>query len=312
MKYYTKEWYELLQAWGLSGDFKKIPDAVYTTADIEKLYKKKLKKEIAFERDSYNQEPFFLTVDDMLTEDNFCPDDWLYIDEITGDVKRPVDINEVRQQLEKDRKRAFEEFENRPPFDPMDTEKIFEEIYRTNIRTCKNNFPEWLLKSVDHRLLALGYLPETAYRKYHSEIREKKKKWEQINRAAEKERTRQCIPDEMMEAMALHDASLLSLKRSGKNIVMIVRKDGMWLDEPTPYRKLIFKKAEILEQEKGLRVRKYLQEGFYSSNCSFLYSEIYNSGGGYEFHMMFATSKDLSYLTIACNDISVCDGISIK
>ena len=275
MKYYTKEWYELLQAWGLSGDLKKIPDAVYTTADIEKLYKKKLKKEIAFERDSYNQEPFFLTVDDMLTEDNFCPDDWLFIDEITGDVKRPVDINEVRQQLEKDRKRAFEEFENRPPFDPMDTEKIFEEIYRTNIRTCKNNFPEWLLKSVDHRLLALGYLPETAYRKYHSEIREKKKKWEQINRAAEKERTRQCIPDEMMEAMALHDASLLSLK-------------------------------------KGLRVRKYLQEGFYSSNCSFLYSEIYNSGEGYEFHMMFATSKDLSYLTIACNDISVCDGISIK
>lgn len=275
MKYYTKEWYELLQAWGLSGDLKKIPDAVYTTADIEKLYKKKLKKEIAFERDSYNQEPFFLTVDDMLTEDNFCPDDWLYIDEITGDVKRPVDINEVRQQLEKDRKRAFEEFENRPPFDPMDTEKIFEEIYRTNIRTCKNNFPEWLLKSVDHRLLALGYLPETAYRKYHSEIREKKKKWEQINRAAEKERTRQCIPDEMMEAMALHDASLLSLK-------------------------------------KGLRVRKYLQEGFYSSNSSFLYSEIYNSGEGYEFHMMFVTSKDLSYLTIACNDISVCDGISIK
>ena len=275
MKYYTKEWYELLQAWGLSGDLKKIPDAVYTTADIEKLYKKKLKKEIAFERDSYNQEPFFLTVDDMLTEDNFCPDDWLFIDEITGDVKKPVDINEVRQQLEKDRKRAFEEFENRPPFDPMDTEKIFEEIYRTNIRTCKNNFPEWLLKSVDHRLLALGYLPETAYRKYHSEIREKKKKWEQINRAAEKERTRQCIPDEMMEAMALHDASLLSLK-------------------------------------KGLRVRKYLQEGFYSSNSSFLYSEIYNSGEGYEFHMMFATSKDLSYLTIACNDISVCDGISIK
>ena len=275
MKYYTKEWYELLQAWGLSGDLKKIPDAVYTTADIEKLYKKKLKKEIAFERDSYNQEPFFLTVDDMLTEDNFCPDDWLYIDEITGDVKRPVDINEVRQQLEKDRKRAFEEFENRPPFDPMDTEKIFEEIYRTNIRTCKNNFPEWLLKSVDHRLLALGYLPETAYRKYHSEIREKKKKWEQINRAAEKERTRQCIPDEMMEAMALHDASLLSLK-------------------------------------KGLRVRKYLQEGFYSSNSSFLYSEIYNSGEGYEFHMMFVTSKDLSYLTIACNDISACDGISIK
>ena len=275
MKYYTKEWYELLQAWGLSGDLKKIPDAVYTTADIEKLYKKKLKKEIAFERDSYNQEPFFLTVDDMLTEDNFCPDDWLFIDEITGDVKKPVDINEVRQQLEKDRKRAFEEFENRPPFDPMDTEKIFEEIYRTNIRTCKNNFPEWLLKSVDLRLLALGYLPETAYRKYHSEIREKKKKWEQINRAAEKERTRQCIPDEMMEAMALHDASLLSLK-------------------------------------KGLRVRKYLQEGFYSSNSSFLYSEIYNSGEGYEFHMMFATSKDLSYLTIACNDISVCDGISIK
>lgn len=275
MKYYTKEWYELIQAWGLSGDLKKIPDAVYTTADIEKLYKKKLKKEIAFERDSYNQEPFFLTVDDMLTEDNFCPNDWLFIDEITGDVKRPVDINEVRQQLEEDRKRAFEEFENRPPFDPMDTEKIFEEIYRTNLRTCKNNFPEWLLKSVDHRLLALGYLPETAYRKYHSEIREKKKKWEQINRAAEKERTRQCIPDEMMEAMALHDASLLSLK-------------------------------------KGLRVRKYLQEGFYSSNSSFLYSEIYNSGEGYEFHMMFATSKDLSYLTIACNDISVCDGISIK
>jgi hypothetical protein len=76
------------------------------------------------------------------------------------------------------------------------------------------------------------------------------------------------------ETLRLHDASLLSFKKSGKNYVMLARRDG-----------------------------------FCRSNISFLYHEIYRTDTGYEAHMMFWVPKGLAYLTIACADISFEDGV---
>lgn len=311
MKYYTKEWYELLQSWGLGDSFKKIPQKEYSDAEIEELYRKKLKKEIALEKKCYNQEPFFLLLEEDLTEENFDPEDWLFIDEESGQVKIPASAKEVLEQLEMEKKAAMEEFESRPPFDPEETIQMFQEIYRTNLKTCRNNFPKWLLDSVDHRLLALDYLPEDVYVKYRSELREKKKKWDNINRMAEKEEKSQHIPKRVSSALQLHDSCLLSLKKEGQNLVMIVAKDGLWPEDATPYRKLTFKKAQILEKEPGLRCRKYMLEDFYSSNVCFMYHEIYKKQEDFEVHMMFATPGDLAYLTVACADVVYEDGITI-
>ena len=147
--------------------------------------------------------------------------------------------------------------------------------------------------------------------KYRSELREKKKKWDNINRMAEKEEKSQHIPERVSSALQLHDSCLLSLKKEGQNLVMIVAKDGLWPEDATPYRKLTFKKAQILEKEPGLRCRKYMLEDFYSSNVCFMYHEIYKKQEGFEVHMMFATPGDLAYLTVACADVVYEDGITI-
>jgi hypothetical protein len=57
MRFYTKEWYALMQDMGL--DFKKISDGNYTDAKIDALYQKQLKKEIASERRFRNSESFW-------------------------------------------------------------------------------------------------------------------------------------------------------------------------------------------------------------------------------------------------------------
>jgi hypothetical protein len=234
-------------------DFKKISDGNYTDAEIDALYQKQLKKEIASDRR-------------LLTEENF---------------------------------------------DSAETIQFFETAYQTKLNYYKDTLPNWMTEQVDRRLLALDLLPESAYRRYREESREKKKEWNQINRAAKRILCKQSIPENVAEALRLHDASLLSLKKSGKSYVMLVRGDGLWSDAPTPYRKVVFQQAVVLEKEEGLRVRKLEsdEDGFYQSNVSFLYHEIYRTDTGYEAHMMFLVSKGLAYLTIACTDISFEDGV---
>jgi hypothetical protein len=251
MRFYTKEWYALMQDMGL--DFKKISDGNYTDAEIDALYQKQLKKEIASDRR-------------LLTEENF---------------------------------------------DPAKTIQFFETAYQTKLNYYKDTLPNWMTEQVDRRLLALDLLPESAYRRYREESREKKKEWNQINRAAKRTLSKQNIPENVAEALRLHDASLLSFKKSGKNYVMLVRGDGLWSDAPTPYRKVVFQQAVVLEKEAGLRVHKLEsdEDGFYQSNVSFLYHEIYRTDTGYEAHMMFWVPKGLAYLTIASTDISFKDGV---
>ena len=42
MKFYTKEWYELMQCQNYTSGLKKIPDKVYTDDDIQAFYDKDL------------------------------------------------------------------------------------------------------------------------------------------------------------------------------------------------------------------------------------------------------------------------------
>ena len=50
MRYYTKEWYALMQRQNYTSGLKKIPDKVYTDEEIQAFYDKELKAEIARDR----------------------------------------------------------------------------------------------------------------------------------------------------------------------------------------------------------------------------------------------------------------------
>ena len=59
MRYFTKEWYELMQQQiGVEG-LTKVADKVYSDAEIQAFYERDLKKEIAHDRKLYNMKPTF-------------------------------------------------------------------------------------------------------------------------------------------------------------------------------------------------------------------------------------------------------------
>lgn len=311
MKYYTKEWYQLMQEWGMDGMFKKIPDGEYNTASIKALYNKKLKNRIAEERRRYNQEPDMFHVEEFLTEENFTPDLWIYFDEESGQEVKASSVEDVIRREKEAYRKAYEQFINRPPFDKTETVELFEENYKSILESGVDEmYPDWIINSVDNRLLALDCIPESAYIRYKNELRDKKKQWNKINKAAEKVLNSQRFPERVEDALCLHDADLLSLRKHGKNVLMIVKKDGIWPDDLTPYRRVIFINAKVIEKENGLKPTKCKQDGIYFSNIRFLYHEIYEENGVYEAHMMFDSNRDLRYFTVKCNDIVYSDGIS--
>lgn len=69
----------------------------------------------------------------------------------------------MKSHLEKEQREAQTEYENRPPFDPSETIRLFEESYRTRMKYGGSRFPGWVLEKVDRRLLALNLLPESVY-----------------------------------------------------------------------------------------------------------------------------------------------------
>lgn len=237
MKYYTKEWFCLMQNTGSYKYFRRIPDGTYTTKDIEQMYQKELKKELA---------------------------------------------------------------EN--PDDPELTALFFEQGYRGAIKYVKTNYPEWLSEEVDKRLIALRFLPATAYNKYRQFVKDCTREWNRINRAGESAMKRQNIATDIWAMFSLHDSCLLSLQKKGKNLVLDFKRDGLW-PEGEGYRRLTLIGAEILEKDPHITTRKTYDEQGPQTSTQFLYHELYRTKHGYEVHLMFATRTDLAYLTVRCDDI---------
>ena len=312
MRFYTKEWYELMQHHDDTMCMKRIPDKDYSDKEIKALFEKKLKAEIARDRREHNSPPFFPDLSEQLTPESFDPQAWLVFPE-NEEPRHPISAEEVRSQLERDRRQAEENFANRPPFDPGESEALFREGYESRLHNSRWRFPAWVCQQVDRRLLALDLLPDGAFRRLKEEGKQNRKAIRKIERAAEKELGRQQIPDRIRDTFHFHDSALLSLRKRGRNYEMLMRKDGGWVGEGvTPYIKVIFVDAILLERERGLTPRTRMDgDGTLWSNCICLYHEMYSIKNGYEVHMMFTirTWSEPAYLTVKCHDICFEDNI---
>ena len=81
MRYFTKEWYELMQQQiGVEG-LTKVADKVYSDAEIQAFYERDLKKEIAHDRKLHNLKPTFELEEELLRPENFKPENFLFEDE---------------------------------------------------------------------------------------------------------------------------------------------------------------------------------------------------------------------------------------
>lgn len=303
MRFYTKEWYELMQHQDDLSGIQKIPDGSYSVQDIKAFYQQDLEAEVAQERERYNTPPIWDWQEELLAPERFSPEDFLFEEEGTGKLFHPQTPEMARACLEADFRRALEAFERRPPFDPQETIQCFQECYRSKRRYAWKYFPQWVQESVDKRLLALDRMPASTYNHLQAEVQAKQQAFEAINLQAEAELSAQDIPPELRDCFCFHDAQVLKLRRRGHRAVLLLCKDGSW-DEP--YTTITFERVRWLKREPGLVLRcRPGRDGLLISNCQYLYDELYRTHEGYEVHMLLWTNKALRYLTVCCENVRI-------
>ena len=330
MRYYTKEWFDLMQRAGQTAGLRKVPDKKYTKKDIDALYEKTLRRETAAEKKAYNTPPDLSYLLEILDEHGFNADDWVIHDPETGRPRTPAAIEEVKAVILEEQKAQMEEFNAREPFSDEVFREMFREVYEDRRAELRYGTGNALLDSVDKRLLALDLVPESIYSALKEDERAAKKELGRTERNAARSLRRQVIPADIAMGFDLHDCDLLSIRKKGRNLELIFCTEGMEEPGERPFRKIVFKYAEVLERDKGINIRTHSHEheeccghdhedcghehhghhhheGCVHSNCTFLTSEEYNVRNAYEVHMLLWMPSGLKYLTVKAADIEVLD-----
>lgn len=259
MKYFTKEWHLLPTDRTLC--MKPCKDRAYSEEEIAELYQRKLSEAIEEERSSYDEPPFFLPVD----FDGASVEDFLILDEETGEAHHPATVEEAKKRLEEERRRAQEEYERRPPFDERETVAFFREAYERKKESCPYEMqPE---------LFALDYLPNSLFKRFKREDRANERKRKRAERAFRRDKARTELFD-----VSLHDGAFLSFT------------DGTlaYRDEEGEHT-LLFADCTVLENE--------AQKGDW-----FLYEEVYKRDFGYEICFLLEGSEP-HYLTFTAKNL---------
>ena len=314
MRYYTKDWYQLMQGLHYVSGMKVVPDKEYTDDEIQAFYDADLAEEIENDRRVYEsrEEAGTVCMEYLLAPDVFCPEMFLFEEEETGKLFHPKSADEARELLLKIEQKGQEYLANRPPFDPAETIACFEDCYRGMKRYCLNGYPEWARCFIDPRLAALNRMTETMYYRLKAEEDRNHAAFDKINAEAQAVLNSQDIPDEIQSIFRFHDAAVLTLKRAGKDAELYLGYGEVLPDGKSPYMKIVFQNVRFIEREKGLVFRKKInRDGICSSNVTYLYDELYRTESGYEVHMLLWTSRGLRYLTIGCSNVRFENPISL-
>lgn len=287
MKYFTKEWYELMQNIHYTEGFEALKDKDFTDEDIKDLYDKKLKEWIEEEKEAYDDKPDYSDFYEILESKEFNPTDWLFVDEKKKQVIEPSSKQEVIEHLKLEEKQAMKEYIKRKPFDENKSEKEFNEFYKSML-VANDMLPKWVYEKVDKRLIALGYLPQKVFNKLKEQEIANKEKYDNIEKEAMNNLYSQNISEEIYANFNFHDEVIKSFKSKDGNYIMKVTHSD-FIESYTVT--VIFKDANIIEME-DLKFGKSI----------YLYDEIYKLDDGYEVHIMYEYDG-LKYLTIKCSEI---------
>ena len=312
MRFYTKEWYTLMDSFGNVDMFEPVLDKEYTDAEIEALYQDMEDKYVQEERDAYDEPPYIPVDDDELADpDDFDPEDYLIgiIDEEGEevDLHHPESYEELLEYLKQETERELREYENRLPFDEEEARSEFRENYKDYLEEPDEDIPEWVRKEVDVRLLAMGALPEGVYKRLKAEEEKNEAAFDVLDAAADEAFGKMYadIPDEytdMLDDFENVDGEyVIEINEEGGDVTVVL--SGWDEDGDEERHSIIFEQAEVTEDE-GLSINVEVDEdGDTVSDCDLLFHEVYYDNGRFEVHMMFE-NNGLKYLTLNCSDIT--------
>lgn len=275
MKYLTKEWYETMQKTDLHLLLKVSKTAeAFSEEYFRELYKREEKNWLKLQKD----------VSEVKFEDIY-PEDYhaAYPDGIPLEESL---LEEARKSYFEQREQARLKFNNRPEFNIEEKKKRFKQSFRYNLKRLKNSLPESiLLKVADIRVLALNY----ASREVKQEITQFCKQNEKSTRAAmaayQKQYRKQFktgVPA-FVEELNLHDCMVLSCRRAGNDVVMVLDNSGGFTNIST----IRIKNCVVIKQDAPL----------HGAWC--LYEEIYKTGESFEIHFLLDKNKLIDYIIVA-------------
>lgn len=317
MRYYTKEWYTLMSSLGAADMFEPVIDKAYSDEEIENLYQEMLEKYVQEEHDMYDEPPVMEMFEEDDPEEEFDPEDYL-IGDFDGEgneinLRNPESLEELKEYQRKELQMALAEYESREPFDEEEAREDFEEMYRDSLEEPDEDIPQWVLDSVDRRLIAMGVLPEKTYIRLVKEEAAREEQFDKLDEAADDalEQAYDDLPEEFREIADELD------EVDGEYVAEVRMENGdleivfsAWDDEGDPIRiTLDLSSAEILEDE-GLEITAEVDEdGDLMSDCSLENHELYYEDGKAELHMLFDNEEHgLKYMTVRCVDIGIYQG----
>lgn len=298
MKFYDKKYFELVSNNVFLDNFNEIPDKKYSDKEIENLYNKVLKIEMENEKKEYNTKPDFLEQEKELEVDDFDINDYIYADKETGELHIPKNKKEAKKIIEEEKKKALKKFNERPPFDEEAFKEEFKENYEFMLKeNVEQELPDWVLKEVDNRILALSYLPKSILEKLKKEQMEREKKLKEIREEATKVLDAQHIPSKIKDRFLFYDsvtrAFKLAKNEKDYELRLVTEEDELAI--------ITFKDTKIIENEKM---------DFRKNAVYFIGEELYlKENKNYEVHMIFTEyskkGQDLKYITLECSDIKI-------
>ena len=258
MKYCTKEWYQTMQNTSFHLLLKVSKKAeVFSEEYYQKLYAKKETEHLRM-----NQNALEVKFEDIFSPEEFPTSEAFEF--------------------------AREDFEQeRTKFDPEETKQKFREAQDYNIELLKTSLPEEILAKVaDIRVLALDVCTAEVKKLITKFCKNNEKEVELAFKKlakAEQEQFGENPPEFTNESF--HDCEITALEKSGKDIVIRLDNSGGFTD----CKGIVFKNAEIIEQDGDL------------SGAWWLYDEIYKTDNGFEIHALLQ-NDELMYLTIKCEN----------
>lgn len=285
MKYLTKEWYELCQRTGLHFGMKVNKGASnYDEALYLQLYKRKERKFVKIQHESYNFDPRFMLEQDGCTGvpiDKFVTGEEINEEDIIVFYLTP----EERESIQK----KIDEYDVRPPFDEKRCREEFRYIQETyKIIDAKEKLPNELIQQIaDIRVYALGYCTKEVLSQLKNLSKKNEQKVNLISDDYSKAQQAENIPQNLKESFGFHDCEVTELIVD-RNVVMRFNTRGGF----TELNKITFLTSEIIKQEDHI------------VGSTWIYNELYRTEDGYEAHMLFQ-GEDMPELIVSCNDIVI-------
>ena len=256
MKYCTKEWYQTMQ----KTDFHLLLKVSKKAEVFSEEYYKELYAKRETEQLRMDEEVSKVKFEEICSEEEFVSHE---------------EFENARKDYEK----------NSLKFDPEETKKNFRTAQDYNIELLKTSLPEEILAKVaDIRVLALDVCTAEVKRLITKFCKNNEKTVELTMKKltkAEQEQFGENPPEFTDESF--HDCQITALEKSGKDIVIKLDNSGGFTD----CKGIVFKNAEIIEQDGDL------------SGAWWLYDEIYKTDNGFEIHALLE-NDELMYLTFIC------------